>query len=255
MNNNERYEFTNYTVIGSSQARTTHSISKKFMAGVFAWMFVALGISAIFALLFMGNASLMSYLSVATEHGRALKPLGWAVMLAPLAFPIALMAGFQRMSSTTLITLFMLFAAVMGVSFSFTLLHYTAGSVMTCFATSALMFGVMALMGYTTDKDLTNFGSILSMAFVGIFVAALINWVLHSPVLNYLISLVGVAVFTGLTAVHVQKLKRIGAGVEYEGTQAVSVSKLMLLGAVTLYLDFVNLFLFMLQLFGGRRSD
>ncbi|GAA4467176.1 Bax inhibitor-1/YccA family protein [Nemorincola caseinilytica] len=253
--NNDRYEFTDYTVVGSSQTRTALSVSKRFMAGVFAWMFVALAVSAIFALLFAGNASLASSLAEVTEHGRSLKPLGFAVMLAPLIFPFVLFAGFERMSSTTLVGLFVLFAATMGISLSFILLTYTAGSVVTCFATAALMFGVMAVMGYTTDKDLTTFGSLLSMVAVGIFVAALVNWVLHSPALNYIISLVGVAVFTGLTAFHVQKLKRIGAGIEYEGTRTVGAGKLMLLGAVTLYLDFINLFVLLLNLFGVRRND
>jgi FtsH-binding integral membrane protein len=116
------------------------------------------------------------------------------------------------------------------------------------------MFGVMAVMGYTTDKDLTSFGRILSMGLIGIVVAMLINMFLHSSGMAYLISIVGVAVFTGLTAYDTQKLKRIGAGLEFAGTSAGDTKKLVLMGALSLYLDFLNLFLMLLRLFGNRRN-
>ncbi len=109
-------------------------------------------------------------------------------------------------------------------------------------------------MGYTTEKDLTSFGSMLTMGLVGMLVAMMVNWFLHSQMLDYIISLVGVAVFTGLTAYDVQKLKRVGAGLEYEGTSANDTKKLMLMGGLTLYLDFINLFLMLLRLFGGKRD-
>ena len=150
--------------------------------------------------------------------------------------------------------LFFAFSAVMGMSLSFILLVYTSGSVIGCFASASVMFGVMAVMGYTTDKDLTSFGRILSMGLIGIFVAMLINMFLHSGPMNYLISIVGIAVFTGLTAYDTQKLKRIGAGLEYEGTSANDTKKLALMGALNLYLDFINLFLMLLRLFGNRRN-
>ena len=117
------------------------------------------------------------------------------------------------------------------------------------------MFGVMAVLGYTTDKDLTSFGSILMMGLIGIIIASMINWFLQSDGLYYLISILGVAIFTGLTAYDVQKLKRIGAGIEYQG-MGVAVSdtrKIALMGALSLYLDFINLFLMMLRLFGRRK--
>ena len=118
----------------------------------------------------------------------------------------------------------------------------------------AFMFGVMAIMGYTTDKDLTSFGTLLTMGLVGMVIAMMINWFLHSDALGYIISLVGVAVFTGLTAYDVQKLKRVGAGVEYGDVSANDTKKLSLLGALTLYLDFINLFIMLLRLFGNRRN-
>jgi FtsH-binding integral membrane protein len=116
------------------------------------------------------------------------------------------------------------------------------------------MFGIMAFMGYTTDKDLTSFGRILTMGLIGIVIASLINMFIGSSGMGYIISIVGVAVFTGLTAYDVQTLKRIGAGLEYEGTDNTQVSKLSIMGALRLYLDFINLFLMLLRLFGNRRN-
>ena len=112
----------------------------------------------------------------------------------------------------------------------------------------------MAVMGYTTDRDLTSFGRIMFMGLIGIVVASLINMFLHSSGMNYIISIIGVAVFTGLTAYDTQKLKRIGAGIEYEGTSANDSKKLALMGALNLYLDFINLFLMLLRLFGNKRN-
>lgn len=112
----------------------------------------------------------------------------------------------------------------------------------------------MAVMGYTTDKDLTSFGRILTMGLIGIVIASIINMFLGSDRMGYIISIVGVAVFTGLTAYDVQKLKRIGEGVEFEGTSASDTKKLAIMGALNLYLDFINLFLMLLRLFGGRRD-
>jgi FtsH-binding integral membrane protein len=109
----------------------------------------------------------------------------------------------------------------------------------------------MAVLGYTTKQDLTSFGRILMMALVGIIIATVVNWFMHSETLDYIISYIGVAVFTGLTAYDVQKLKNIGAGNVYD---AQTKSKLAILGALTLYLDFINLFLMLLRLFGDRRN-
>ncbi len=253
MSSFNQQEFSDYTVVNSSQTRATGSVSKKFMSGVFTWMFVALGVSALFALLFASNDSLLQYLFTVTSAGAKLGPLGWIVMLAPLGFVMLMSFGYHRLSPVALTGLFVTYAAINGISFSFILLAYTASSVIGCFITASLMFGVMAVMGYTTDKDLTSFGSILMMALVGIIIASMVNWFLHSDALGYIISLVGVAVFTGLTAYDVQKLKRIGAGIEYDGT-ANDTRKLALMGALNLYLDFVNLFIMLLRLFGNRRN-
>ncbi len=118
------------------------------------------------------------------------------------------------------------------------------------------MFGVMAVMGYTTNQDLTKFGRILMMGVIGVLIAMVINYFLHSSQLDYIISIIGVMVFTALTAYDVQKLKRIGEGIEYDGQgiSANNVKKMSILGALTLYLDFINIFLFLLRMFGDRRG-
>lgn len=228
------------------------SVSKSFMANVFMWMFVALGISAFFAYLFANNLQWLSYL-VNFETDK-LNMLGWVVMLAPIGFVLIMSAAFQKLSAPAIICLFLVYSAINGISFSFILLNYTAGSVIGCFLSSAAMFGIMAVMGYTTNKDLTGFGRLLTMALIGIVVAMLINFFMKSESLDYIISIIGIMVFTGLTAYDVQKLKRIGAGIEFDGTALATTRKLAVMGALNLYLDFINIFLFMLRLFGGRRD-
>ena len=225
---------------------------KNFMANVFAYMFMALGISALFAYLFATNQELLQYLISPT--GRGLNTLGYIVMLAPIGFVLLMSFGFQRLSAPVLILLFVIYSALNGISFSFILLQFTPGTVLTCFLSSAAMFGVMAFMGYTTKHDLTKFGRILIMGLIGIIVASLINLFMGSSSLDYLISFLGVMIFTGLTAYDVQKLKNIGAGIQYADVPASDVKKVSILGALNLYLDFINLFLFLLRLFGGRRD-
>lgn len=229
------------------------SVSKSFISNVFMWMFVALGISAFFAYLFADNRELMAYLFDSQTH--KLNILGWIVMLAPLGFVLLMNFGFSKLSAPAITLLFLVYAAITGISFSFILLQFAQSSVIGCFLSSAAMFGVMAVMGYTTNKDLTSFGRLLTMGLIGIVIAMLINMFMKSDSMDYIISIIGVMVFTGLTAYDVQKIKRIGAGIEFEGTGAAAATrKLAILGALNLYLDFINLFLMMLRLFGGRRD-
>lgn len=252
---NYNQEFSNYTVLGSEPATGTGTVAKKFMANVFAWMFAALGISTIFAVLFAFNPAMRDIMIQQTPRGgEGLTGLGMLISFAPLIFVFTMSLAFNKLSSPLLTLFFLLFAATMGMSLSVLLHVYTASSVMGCFAGSSAMFGIMAFMGYTTSQDLTSFGRILTMGLIGIIVASFINLFLGSGVMGFIISIVGVAVFTGLTAVDVQKLKRISAGLEYEGTSANDTKKLALMGALTLYLDFINLFIMLLRLFGDRRD-
>jgi FtsH-binding integral membrane protein len=240
--NNPNYVYENVMQVNDADA------SRKFLANVFAWMFVALGISAICAYIFANDPSLSAMLRD-PETGRG-TGLGTIVMFAPLAFILLISFGFNRLSYGILALLFVAYAVVMGISLSYILFIYTSGSVLSVFITSSLLFGVMAVAGYTTHQDLTKFGSLMIMLLVGIIIASLVNMFIHSSGLDKLISYVGVAVFVGLTAYDVQKLKNIGAGLEYGDASA---KKMALMGGLTLYLDFVNLFIMLLRVFGRRR--
>ena len=134
---------------------------------------------------------------------------------------------------------------------SFILLVYTAASVYKTFAVTAAMFGIMAVTGYTTKTDLTKFGSIMMMGLVGLIIAMMVNFFMQSGTMDYIISIIGVLIFTGLTAYDVQRLKRIGAGAGEYGEA--NTRKLSILGALTLYLDFINLFMFLLRFLGARK--
>ncbi len=238
---NQNYQYENVIQIEDAVA------SRKFMANVFLWMFAALGASAFFAYLFANDDNLLSLLYDFETGQRT--GLGLLVTFAPLGFVFLMSLGFQRLSYSLLVILFVLYSVLTGISLSFILLYYSAASVSSCFLTASLLFGVMAVAGYTTKQDLTNFGSILLMLLVGLIIASVINWFMKSEQMDYIISFAGVAIFVGLTAYDVQKLKRIGAG-EYSGDD---LKKASILGALTLYLDFINLFLYLLRLFGRRK--
>lgn len=222
--------------------------ARNFLPNVFLWMFVALGLSAAFAYYFSIDESLMQLL-VNTESG-SMTTLGKVTLFAPLAFVLLMSFGLNRLSFPVLAILFVAYAAITGISLSFILLFYSSSSVFTCFISASVLFGVMAFAGYTTNQDLTKFGSILMMFLIGIIIASVVNFFMQSSQLDYIISFVGVAVFVGLTAYDVQKLKRIGEGLEYGD---VSANKMVIMGALTLYLDFINLFLMLLRLFGSRK--
>lgn len=219
---------------------------KSFLSNVFIYMSGALAITGVLAYWFGNSESLMSYL--VGETGMTM--LGWVVMFAPLAFVLVMSFAFNKLSSFALLLLFIAYSTVMGVSLGFIFLAYTASSIASTFFVTSATFGVMAVVGYTTKQDLTKFGKILMMALIGIIIASVVNMFLGSAFMDYVISIIGVLVFTGLTAYDVQKLKRIGAGVEY-GSE--SANKLAIMGALNLYLDFVNLFMMLLRLFGDRR--
>ena len=241
-------ENNHFNLSGSSTYKQTSSNVKTFMSNVFSWMFLALIVTSVAAWWFASDLTLLRML--VTEEGK-MSVLGWVVMLAPLGFVLLMSFAFNRLSYTTLIILFITYATLVGISMSFILLAYTLSSVFLTFAITAGMFGTMAVVGYTTKTDLTSFGKIMMMGLVGIIIATIVNMFMQSSMLNYIISYVGVAVFTGLTAYDVQKLKMIGEGTTY-GDE--NTKKLSILGALTLYLDFIYLFLMLLRLFGDRRN-
>jgi len=236
-----------YVPIGEKTA------TKSFISNVFMLMFLALGVSALFAWQFSANQQLMDYLIVTDGPQAGMTGLGKILLFAPLGFVLLMSFGFQRLGAGALMALFLGYAIINGITFSFILLAFTPGSVLGCFLSAAAMFGIMAVMGYTTEKDLTKFGRILMMGVIGILVAMVINFFLGSSQLDYIISIIGVMIFTALTAYDVQKLKRIGEGIEYGDVPANQTKKLSIMGALTLYLDFINIFLFLLRMAGNRR--
>lgn len=236
-----------------SQQKTDHkdasaTVAKTFMANVYAFMFAALAISGITAFIIGSNEALFQQLFIdATTQSPTM--LFWIVTFSPLAFILVMSFGFNKLSSTGLTLLFMLYAFVMGLSLSSLFMIYSLSSISITFFITAGTFGVMSFLGYTTETDLTKFGSLLMMGVFGILIAMVVNWFLASPMLDYLISILGVIIFTGLIAYDTQRLKRIGMGVEYGSGTA---TKLAVMGALSLYLDFVLLFQFLLSLLGGR---
>jgi len=218
---------------------------KSFMANVFSYMTLALVLSGIFSYWF-GTTDLINYL-INPMSGHTI--LGYVVMFAPLGFVLLMSFAWQKMSSVVLMGLFLIFSIIMGISFSYIFIIYDIGAIYKVFGITALTFGAMAVLGYTTSTDLTKFGGILYMALIGLIIASVVNFFMQSGTMDYIISIIGVLIFTGLTAYDTQKLKRIGMGVEY-GTEG--AAKLAIMGALSLYLDFINLFLFLLRLLGSR---
>ena len=217
---------------------------RRFTAHVFSWMVGGLAITAAIAYYFATSGA---FEMLFNEGGRTL--LGWVVALSPLAFILVMNYAFERFSATGIALLFMVFSAAMGASLSYVFLMFSLSSLTTVFGITAGTFAIMAVVGYTTKTDLTRFGSLLMMALVGIIIAMLVNWFMQSAQLDYIISIIGVLIFTGLIAYDTQKIKNMGAQV---GLASDHGRKLAVMGAMSLYLDFINLFLFLLRLLGRR---
>ncbi|RYE17569.1 MAG: Bax inhibitor-1/YccA family protein [Sphingobacteriales bacterium] len=225
------------------------SASRRFIANVFMWMFVALAISAGFAYAFSKDQSLINLMIDPVTGQRT--GLSTFAMFSPLIFVFTMSFAFNKLSYPLLVVFFLAFSAIMGISLSFIIGHYTESMVYGTFITTSVVFGVMAIGGYITHQDLTKFGSLMTMLLIGIVIASVVNMFIGSSGLSMIISYVGVAVFVGLTAYDVQRLKRIGAGLEYGEA---STKKIAIMGALTLYLDFINLFIMLLRVFGGGRK-
>lgn len=175
--------------------------------------------------------------------------LGWVVTLAPLILVFVMSARIDRMSKGTMTAIFVLYSVLMGMSLSFIFLAYSSAVIVKTFLITAGMFGVMAVAGFTTKTDLTKFGKIMFMGLIGLIIATLVNLFTKSAMFDYVISFIGVLIFTGLTAFDVQKLKQIGTTNLGEND---TVTKIAIWGALSLYLDFINLFLYLLRIFGSR---
>ena len=192
-----------------------------------------------------------SGISGLTGIGQALfaSPLMWVVMLAPLGIVFYMSFGINKMSSSKAQTTFWIFAGLMGLSLSSILLVYTGLSVTRVFFITSATFGAMSIYGYTTKRDLTKFGSFLMMGLIGIIIASLVNIFLKSSMMYFVISILGVLIFVGLTAYDTQKIKNMYVASD----SGELMGKKAIMGALTLYLDFINLFIMLLRLFGQRR--
>jgi FtsH-binding integral membrane protein len=217
-----------------------------FLAKVFNWMFIGLLLTAASAFFIANSKTALELI-----FGNRLVFFG--LVIAELGMVFTLASRIERLSAAAATTLFLLYSALNGVTLSAVLLIYTMTSIALTFLVTAIMFGSMALYGFVTKKDLTSMGSFLTMGLIGIVIASLINFFVGSQMVSWVVSGIGVIVFTGLTAYDVQRLSSIGGGqIMSDGTTA--VRRASILGALTLYLDFVNLFLMLLYFLGGSRD-
>jgi hypothetical protein len=228
----------------------TFVAENRVLKASFSWMALAMLLTSVAAYLFHAVPELSNLLGQEIEGKFRPNMLGYGVMIAPLLFVLGIGFGFNRMSMTTLVGLFVAYAVVNGISFSFIFRSYELGSIVNVFLSTTALFAVMAIAGYTTKTDLTKLGSLLMIGVIGIVIASLINFFTKSSGLDYIISILGVVIFTGLTAYDVQKIKNLSQ--DADGSPV--AGKLGIMGALTLYLDFINLFLFLLRLFGGKKD-
>ena len=186
-----------------------------------------------------------------TAFGQAVfqSPLMWVLVLAPLGLVFVISFGINRLQPGTALTLFFVYAGLLGLSLASIFLIYTGASVTRVFFISAATFGALSLWGYTTQRDLSGIGSFMFMGLIGIIIASLVNMFLHSSGLDWAISVIGVVVFAGLTGWDTQRIKEMYSPMD-DGTVA---GRKVVMGALALYLDFINLFLMLLRLFGDRR--
>lgn len=221
-------------------AQTLDQGLRRHMLSIYNYMASGVLLSGVVALLFARSGMAQQMMG---------SPLGWVIQLAPLGFVLAMTFGLNKMSTATLQILFWSFCTIMGMSLSYIFLIYTGGSVATAFFATAAAFGGLSLLGYTTKRDLTGMGTFMMMGLIGIIVASVINIFLKSPGLYWATSILGVLIFAGLTAYDTQKLKEqyaYVAGTDFAG-------KAVVMGALNLYLDFINMFLYLLRFMGDRR--
>jgi hypothetical protein len=225
-----------------SQGERATTVQTEFIRRVYNWMALGLGVTAITALFAINSGLIHSLLSPGVML---------VLILAELGLVIALSAAIGRLQSSTALLMFFAYSFLNGLTLSVIFLVYTKASIASTFFVTAGTFAAMSLYGYTTKRDLTSMGSFLMMGLIGIIIASFVNFFFRSPAFYWLITYAGIAVFVGLTAYDAQKIKEMAyagfAGSEEERKGAV-------IGALRLYLDFINLFLLLLRIF-GRRSD
>ncbi len=221
---------------------------RAFLSKVFTYMTMALVLSGGVAYWLGHDMTMLAYLIDFNTGKQTI--LGWVVLFAPLALVFVMGGLMNKLSGTMLLAVFVLYSALTGASLSFIFLIYTGGSIATVFFVTSAVFALMAVAGYTTKTDLTKLGSILFIGLIGIVIAMVVNMFMHSDTMGYIISVLSVVIFTGLTAYDMQRLKQVG-GTVISGTEM--AQKMALMGALSLYLDFLNLFLALLRLFGNKK--
>ena len=230
----------NFSTATKSEAQVDQGL-RSYMLRIYNYMATGLGLTGLTAYFVAITPSLFNAI-----YGT---PLYWLVALAPLGFVFYLSARLHKISFTTAQTVFWIFSGVMGLSMAYIFIAFTGASIARVFFITAGTFAGMSLYGYTTKKDLSGWGSFLFMGLIGIIIASIVNIFLKSPMLYYVISWVGVLVFVGLTAYDTQRIKEM-----YYASDHPEISgKKAIMGALKLYLDFINLFIMLLRLFGQRK--
>lgn len=229
----------------ASQPRVGIQATNLFLRGVYNWMSLGLGLTALVAYMVATSPAIAQAI-----FGNPL--LFWGLVIAEFGLVMGISSAVHRMSAGMATGLFLLYSALNGATLSSVLMVYTASSVFKAFIVCTGMFAMMSVYGATTKKDLTSWGSFLFMGLIGIVIASIVNIFMASTALDFVISGIGVLLFTGLTAFDTQKLKMMGESAPMDDTLA--IRRGTILGALTLYLDFINLFLFLLRFFGSSRD-
>ena len=230
---------------------------RAYMLRVYNWMSSGLLLTGIIAYAIANTSALgLFYHAVRTPYGTAMQPtaLAMVAMFAPLGFVLVLSLGVNRLSTTAAQALFWAFCAAMGASLTNIFIVYTSESIVRVFFITAATFGAMSLWGYTTKSDLSRMGSFLMMGLFGIVIAGLVNIFMQSSALQFAISLIGVVVFTGLTAYDTQRIKADYTQYAYAAGMD-GANKRSVYDALSLYLNFINLFMLLLQLLGNRNNN
>ncbi len=238
--------------VGAGTQATIDQGLRSYMLRVYNYMAAGLAITGVVAwVAFQAAIQQTDTGIVLSPFGEALftSPLRWVVIFAPLGLVFYLSARIQSMSVSAAQISFWIFAGLMGLSLSSVFLVYTGASITQTFFVTAIAFGSLSLYGYTTQRDLSAMGSFLFMGLIGIIVASLVNIFLHSSALQFAVSVIGVLIFAGLTAYDTQRIKSM----YFEGDGAIVAGKKAIMGALSLYLDFINMFMFLLQFMGNRR--
>lgn len=225
-----------------SNEKSLDAYVSQVMRQVFTKMFFAMVVTALSAYMVLSVEAVARF--IFTNH-----MVYWGLLIAEIVMVISLTAALNKLSNVGATLLFYAYSIINGLTLSCIVLVYTASSIALTFAITAGVFAVMAVYGYVTKNDLTKFGSFMTMALFGLVICIVVNMFMHSSTMEWIISFAGVVIFIGLTAWDVQKIKRMAAYSDYS-----NAGKLATIGALSLYLDFVNLFLYLLRFFGNSRD-